>query len=135
MSKLTIVIPDRPQSRVLQVQPRLEPTSPADNVNTTAVANGGENEDSNTRRDSDSSSCTCDVLTRLDGHDGGRPALHLLFPVPEERRSAWTRCLENEEMLAFFEFMIVLQMRLLAIAVPTALLFMLVFMWYGNNVD
>lgn len=164
MSKLTIVIPPRPASRVSQVLPQSEPEEPqplAGILAAAAMADDGANEDSSTRRasDSSSSSCTCDILSPLSMHceyclrngldhpdqrrardwmatmEEGR--LYTSFsPYPEEqqRRSAWTRCTENKGMLAFLEFMIELQMRLLAIAVPTSLLFILLFVWYENNV-
>lgn len=166
MSKLTIVIPERPASRVSQVLPKPqlgEPTqSPGGRLATAAVADDVD-EDSNPPRSSDSSrsSCTCDILSPLSTHceycvrngldhqarrdsrrerdwmatmEEGR--LYTSFsPYPEEqqRRGAWIRCTENEEMLAFLEFMIELQMRLLAVAVPTSLWFILVFVWYENN--
>ncbi|KAK7927355.1 hypothetical protein PG985_004353 [Apiospora marii] len=167
MSKLTIVIPPRPASRVSQVLPRPqpeEPQSPAGIVAAPAVADGAnEDEDSCTGRASDfsCSTCTCDILSPLSthceycvrnglDHPGRRDSrrerdwmatmeegrLYTSFsPYPEEqqRRSAWTRCTENEGMLAFLEFMIELQMKLLAIAVPTSLWFILVFVWYENN--
>ncbi|KAK7956396.1 uncharacterized protein PG986_005618 [Apiospora aurea] len=180
MSKqLTIVIPERPRSRVLQVQPPPpqqrgdEPSSSlADNVSSTAVAidscpdNGNEDNDS-TRCASVSSYCTCDHLSPLSLHcedclRNGRDhaprhprqprrrrerdwmatmeegQLYTSFsPYLDERqrRSAWARCTENEGMLAFLEFMIVLQMRLLAMAVPTSLLFILLLVWYENNAE
>ncbi|KAK8080347.1 hypothetical protein PG997_008165 [Apiospora hydei] len=180
MSKqLTIVIPERPRSRVLQVQPppqqRGDETSSSltDNVSNTTVSidscpdNGNEDNDSTRCASSASSYCTCDYLSPLSLHcehcirDGPDHAprhprqprrsrerdwmatmeegqLYTSFsPYIDERqrRSVWARCTENEGMLAFLEFMIVLQMRLLAMAVPTSLLFILLFVWYENSVD
>ncbi|KAK6828220.1 hypothetical protein PG987_011561 [Apiospora arundinis] len=108
--------------------------------------------------------CTCDTLSPLSTHceycvrngvdhnphhrvrdwmatmEEGRlyDASFSYFPPyteEQQRRSAWTRCTENEGMLGFLEFMIALQMRLLAIVVPTSLLFVFLFVWYQNNVD
>ncbi|KAK8105538.1 hypothetical protein PG999_008897 [Apiospora kogelbergensis] len=114
---------------------------------------------------SSSSSCTCDVLSPLSTHceycirnglDHHYPPSHrmrdwmatmeegrlydasitFMPPHPEDqRRSVWMRYTENEGMLGCLEFMIALQMRLLAIVVPTALLFVFLFVWYESHVD
>ncbi|KAK8127798.1 hypothetical protein PG984_008906 [Apiospora sp. TS-2023a] len=161
MSNLTIIIPPRPKSRVAQILPQPEPEEPrslADVLATGSMANNVD-EDGSTRRASDSSgsSCTCGSLSPLsthceycvrnglDHHDSRREhdwmatmeegQLYTSFsPYPEQHRwrSAWTRCTENEGVLAYLEFCIVLQMRLLAIVVPTAFLSILLFVWYEN---
>ncbi|KAK7958513.1 hypothetical protein PG996_010054 [Apiospora saccharicola] len=129
---------------------------------TGSMANNVDEDGSTRRASGSSgSSCTCESPSPLsthceycvrngldhpDSHDSRRREhdwmatmeegrLYTSFsPYPEEHRwrSAWTRCTENEGMLASLECCIELQMRLLAIVVPTALLFILLFVWYEN---
>jgi hypothetical protein len=57
---------------------------------------------------------------------------NLLHDLVDDDRGLWARCVNDERSLAVIEFMITLQIRLLAIMIPSLMLFVL-YAWLTSN--